>query len=314
MYNFTICRVLCDSKLKGIMILGFNENYEAYIKTQYPKNIAESLNVKPSDLMNVYTLHRMKKNEPNFFQMEIKEFTIASFFTGFSYKRYVGQPDLAITVFLSEDEINQDILPKDFEGMVRRLAHEILPLRATENDDHTIDELLKDYFIKLQNGELEPYWEEQSEEEVEGEKLTIDTIEIDAFTGQVSSEVEFSEDDESELKAEIVVQPKDNFSKDNLKIIEKQELEKEIKDLKTALSEKIEKIRELTKKIVDQQSDKSEREEWKTKYEELTKENDLLKENVSKLTEMVAQQNEEMEKQARDISKLKKDLAEKEMV
>ena len=294
------------------MILGFNVNYEAYIKTQYPKSIAESLNVKPSDLMNVYTLHRMKKNEPNFFQMEIKEFTLASFFTGFSYKRYVGQPDLAITVFLSEDEINQDVLPKDFEGMVRRLAHEILPLRATENDDHIMDELLKDYFIKLQNGELEPYWEEKSEEEVESEKITIDTTEIDAISKQVSSEVEFSEDDESELKAEIVVQPKDKFSKDNLNVIEKQELEKEIKELKTALSEKIEKIRELTKKIADQQSDKSEREEWKTKYEDLIKENDLLKENVSKLTEMVAQQNEELEKQARDITKLKKDLGEKE--
>ena len=54
------------------MILRFNENFEAFIDAQYPSALSENLHIKVSDLMNIYTLHRMKKDEPNFFQMEIK--------------------------------------------------------------------------------------------------------------------------------------------------------------------------------------------------------------------------------------------------
>ena len=77
-------------KLKGIMILRFNENFEAFIDAQYPSDLSESLKIRASDLMNIYTYHRMKKEEPNFFQMEIKDFNVASFFTGFSSKKFVG--------------------------------------------------------------------------------------------------------------------------------------------------------------------------------------------------------------------------------
>ncbi|MFX1340038.1 MAG: hypothetical protein ACFFDK_15615, partial [Promethearchaeota archaeon] len=72
--------------MRGIMVLGFNENFEAFIEAQVPDDLSKNLNLKASDLMNIYTLHRMDKNEPNFFQMEIREFTVASFFTGFSLK------------------------------------------------------------------------------------------------------------------------------------------------------------------------------------------------------------------------------------
>ena len=85
------------------MILRFNENFEAFIDAQYPNDLSESLNIKASDLMNIYTLHRMKEEQPNFFQMEIKDFSVASLFTGFSFKKYVGYPNHAITVILSDE-------------------------------------------------------------------------------------------------------------------------------------------------------------------------------------------------------------------
>ncbi len=47
--------------LKGIMILGFNKSPGAYVDTQYPSEISERLNVKTSDLMNLYALHRMRE-------------------------------------------------------------------------------------------------------------------------------------------------------------------------------------------------------------------------------------------------------------
>ena len=143
------------------MILRFNENFEAFIDAQYPSNISESLNIKASDLMNIYMLHRMEQEKPNFFQMKIKDFNVASFFTGFSFKKYVGYPNHAISVILSEEDLINEELAKNFEGMVRRIAFELL----NKKDEPNFIEMLKNHYIILGNADLEPYWEVSNEEE-----------------------------------------------------------------------------------------------------------------------------------------------------
>ncbi|MFX1259934.1 MAG: hypothetical protein ACFFAN_18955, partial [Promethearchaeota archaeon] len=259
--------------MKGIMILGFNERFEAYIVAQYPSDVSKNLNIKASDLMNIYTLHKMKKSEPNFFQMEIKDFSVASFFTGSSFKHYVGTPDYAITVFLSEDEINEDILPKDFEFLLRRIAYEILP-KKNDVDDSVFFDLLKKNYLMLKNGELEPYWEESTEEEIEASTTQTNVIEVvnkqdinkDEISEKTDNETEISEESESKLEAEVIVKSEEKKSDDYYDKLEKQVLEEEIEDLKILLNEKTEKIRELTKRITEIHSDKSDLEEGKLKY------------------------------------------------
>ena len=92
--------------LKGIIILGFSENSKAYIDTQFPSNICEFLKVTPQVLLNLTEEHMKRKMEPNFLNMIITEdVSVASFYTGFSFRHYVGKPDFSVTVFLSDDDI-----------------------------------------------------------------------------------------------------------------------------------------------------------------------------------------------------------------
>ena len=275
------------------MILRFNEEFAAFIDAQYPKKLSKTLKIKASDLMNIYTLHRKKMDEPNFFQMEIKDFNVASFFTGFSFKRYVGLPDHAITVIFSPEEMNNDNLPKDFEGMLRKIAYELLPLKY----DPDFNKILKEYYIILKNGDLEPYWEESIEEH------------SDEDIGDIVKELEpikekDKEKKELELKTEIITQSEDNFLEDRFDKLEKEVLEQEIEDYKMLLKEKSEKIRELTKRITGQHSGSSEIEDWKLKYEKLEEEKEFLNQNLNKLTTITSQQNQE-------INTLKKELNEK---
>ncbi len=275
------------------MILRFNEEFEAIIEGIYPKKLAKTLKIKASDLMNIYTLHRKKVNEPNFFQMEIKDFNVASFFTGFSFKRYVGLPDHAIIAIFSNEEMNGDNLPKDFEGMLRKIAYELLPLKY----DPDFKKILEEYYIILKNGDLEPYWEESIEENSE------------KVIGEIIKELEpipekNKENKELDLKTEINTQSEEDFLEDRFDKLEKEVLEQEIEDYKMLLKEKSEKIRELTKRITEQHSDSSEIEDWKSKYKKLEEENEFLNENLIKLTEITSQHNQE-------INTLNKELNEK---
>jgi hypothetical protein len=145
--------------LKGIIILEFDENDNFSISTQFPINICEFLKVDSKNLKPLSEQHLAKKMEPNYLEMKLTDsITVSSFYTGFSFRHYVGKPNYAIIVFLSED----DFLIDDFEGMMRRIAVELLPKKDALN----FDDIFGRYYDMLKNGELTPYWEETIEGEI----------------------------------------------------------------------------------------------------------------------------------------------------
>jgi len=273
------------------MILGFNENFEAFIEAQFPNGLYESFNLKASDLMNIYTLHRMDKNEPNFFQMEIREFTVASFFTGFSLKHYVGRPDYAITVFFSNEEMTQETSPidYDFEGKLRKIAYEIL----SKKDEQNSKELLKDYYVKLENQELEPYWDEYNEDEI---------TKLVPLPSKGISEETISESSPKHLAHIVTKQTNENSKDKDYYKLENEVLKIEIESLEMLLKEKSEKITELTQK--EKTPESSDMEDWKSKYEKLEEYNQILTENVDKLTEINSKYDKEIKRLTNNESEL----------
>ncbi|MFW9898554.1 MAG: hypothetical protein ACFFDO_04775 [Candidatus Thorarchaeota archaeon] len=198
--------------MKGIMILGFDENSEAFIDAQYPDDLFKSLNINMVDLADIHMLHWTNKKEPNFFQIEFRDHRVVSFFSGFSPGRYVGLPTYAITVFFETEEFEKVGIPKDFEGFLRRIAHIILPKKDNNPD---IDEMLKDFFLMLKNEELEPYWEELEEEETSilsaipardvNEEELLDEISADEkLIKEEVSEKKISQEIDSEAKTKFI--------------------------------------------------------------------------------------------------------------
>lgn len=293
------------------MILRFNENFEAFIDAQYPNDISESLNIKASDLMNIYTLHRMKEEQPNFFQMQIKDFNVASFFTGFSFKKYVGYPNHAISVILSDEDLKNEELAKNFEGMVRRVAFELLNKKSEPN----FIKMLKKFYIILGNGDLEPYWEESNEEEFNKVDIIPTEDKRDVPKQMELSQNLISEDTKPELKSkhESIIkrsQPDEELKK-RFDKLEKEVLEQEIKNFKMLLKEKSDKIKEITKQLTNQQSEISKIEEWKQKYEKFKKENEILTTNANNLTELSNQQKEKIDSQSEKLNQIMEDLNDK---
>lgn len=142
--------------MRGIVILNLNENSEPNIDVQYPENICDELAISTSGLMSLFEQHENVKTGPNYLEMQIKRnVSVASFFTGYASRSFLGKPDHAITIFLSDD----DTLPRTFEGQVRRIAFELLPKRQ-EPDFH--DQFVK-CFELLKRGELDPYYQQMLE-------------------------------------------------------------------------------------------------------------------------------------------------------
>jgi chromosome segregation ATPase len=103
--------------------------------------------------------------------MQIKRHvSVASFFTGHASRSFLGKPDHSITIFLSDD----DILPKTFEGQVRRIAFELLPKRDEPN---FLDQFVE-YFELLKKGELDPYYQQILEltQDLSSKKERIDDL------------------------------------------------------------------------------------------------------------------------------------------
>jgi len=142
--------------LRGIIILHLSKKSEPAIVVQYPENICEDLQISTSGLLSLIEQHKHVKTGPNYLEMQIKRnVSVASFFTGHSQRSYLGKPDHAITIFLSDD----DTLPKTFEGQVRRIAFELLP--NNENPEF-YDEFVR-CFELLKRGELDPYYQQMIE-------------------------------------------------------------------------------------------------------------------------------------------------------
>ncbi len=150
--------------MKGIVILNLDKKSELSIDIQYPHNICEELGVTESMLETVFDEHKRVRTGPNYLEMQIKrDLSVASFFTGHSSKHFIGKGDHVITVLLSDE----DMLPRNFEGQVRRIAFELLPKRKEKK----FKELFEKSYDLLEKGDLDAYWQEREEFEHEiGEK------------------------------------------------------------------------------------------------------------------------------------------------
>jgi hypothetical protein len=157
--------------LKGIVILNLDKKSELSIDLEYPQNICKELGITDSMLSTVFEEHKRVRTGPNYLEMQIKrDLSVASFFTGHSSKHFIGKGDHVITVFLSDE----DILPKNFEGQVRRIAFELLPDRKEKK----FKDLLAKSYELLEKGELDAYWQERKEfeEELGDKKEKIDDL------------------------------------------------------------------------------------------------------------------------------------------
>ncbi len=138
--------------MEGIIIIRYDETSGPRVDFQYPSDIIKKLKLKDSALVSLYEQHVKRRMGPNFLHKKIKKRVyVASFFTGFANKYHVGKPNYVLTIILSEN----DEVSKDFEGMVRRIAHELLPKRG----EPTFIDLFVDYYELLEKRELGPYWD-----------------------------------------------------------------------------------------------------------------------------------------------------------
>ncbi|MHA2392085.1 MAG: hypothetical protein ACXAEX_08940 [Promethearchaeota archaeon] len=157
--------------MKGIIISNLTKSSEPTVDVQYPEDICDILQISTSGLLSLFEQHKTVKTGPNYIEMQIKRnVSVASFFTGHSTRSFIGEPDQAITIFLSDD----DTLPKTFEGQVRRIAFELLPKR----EDSDFYDLLIQYFELLKTGELDPYYQQMLEltQDLSSKKERIDDL------------------------------------------------------------------------------------------------------------------------------------------
>jgi DNA repair exonuclease SbcCD ATPase subunit len=261
--------------VKGIIILGFEKYSKMRIDTQFPSNICEFLGVTTETLKGLVEHHMNKKMEPNYIELTLQdEVNVASFYSGFSFRHYVGNPNFAICIFLSQD----DILSNEFEGMMRRIAHELLPKREALN----FDDILGQYYEMLKKEELLPYWEEI----IEGE--------ISVITAKKKEE-----------ELDVVEEKK---SKDTKPVISK-DIKKKNSKLQELLDEKKSKIRELTRKYTELVSENTKKSEDIQSYKEEISEQYI---KLEKWSQQMADLNQNNAKLMADIKILNQKIEERD--
>jgi len=292
--------------VKGIIILGFEKYSKTRIDTQFPSNICEFLGVTPESLKGLVEHHMSNKMEPNYVELTLDdEVSVASFYSGFSFRHYVGNPNFAVCIFLSQD----DVLSNEFEGMMRRIAHELLPKREALN----FDDILGQYYKMLKSEELLPYWEEI----IEGETSIVTAAKKEDKKVEKGEKKEEELDSVGEKKSEDI---KPDLSREETDVKAKNA---ELQDL---LNEKKSKIRELTrkytelvsentKKLEDIQSYKEEiseqyikLEKWSQQMADLNQNNAKLMDDIKILNQKINERDDFLKEKERQIEALSKKL------
>ena len=275
------------------MILNLNKKSEPVVDAQYPQTICDDLGVTDSMLETVFDEQKSVRTGPNYLEMQIKrDLSVASFFTGHSSKHFIGKGDHVITVFLSDE----DILPRNFEGQVRRIAFELLPKRK----DKDFKNLFAKYYELLEKGELDAYWQERQEMEQDiGEKKE----RIDDLAQKVSMLVS----DRSEhlrnvqaLKNEVneLYQKLENWSVQMA----------ELNEYNATLTAK---TRELTKLTNNQKQELEQKNGQITKLRKIVRDKDEIEEGAEKLLEQIKRvkaENENLKNEIEKMNKTNKDL------
>jgi len=254
------------------MILAFDDDYKAHIDTQFPSNLDEFLGISQDTLSYLENEHMRKKMEPNYLELILEnELNVVSFYTGFSFRHYVGKPNYAITIFLSDDDNPSD----DFEGMIRRIAHELLPKREALN----FDDIFGKYYEMLKNEELTPFWEEI----IEGETSKVLPREKEENFAEKAEKETLND----EMKEEALM------ASSNTELINQfEEIKEKNQELEDLLEEKAKKIRDLT-----------------NKYTELMEEKNSINEEVESLKAEVSEQYIKLEEWSQQMADLNENNA-----
>jgi len=170
--------------------------------------------------------------EPHFAEVLLNnDVNVASFYSGFSFRHYVGKPNFAICVFLSQENVSNP----ELEGRLRRIAHELLPKREALN----FDDILGQYYDMLKKDELSTYWEEIIEGETRVVEAEVNKTEGEKQGKSLNEVVEKSEKRVQEIEGE-------NLLLGN----EYEEIKNKNRELEDLLEEKKRKIRELTRSCI----------------------------------------------------------------
>ena len=292
--------------MKGIIILGFGKYSKTRIDTQFPSNICEFLGVTPESLKGLVEHHMSNKMEPNYVELTLDdEVSVASFYSGFSFRHYVGNPNFAVCIFLSQD----DVLSNEFEGMMRRIAHELLPKREALN----FDDILGQYYEMLKKEELLPYWEEI----IEGETSIVTAAKKEDKKEKKVEKKEEELDSVEEKKSEDI---KPDLSREEADVKAKNT---ELQDL---LDEKKSKIRELTRKYTELVSENTKKleeiqsykeevseqyiklEKWSQQMADLNQNNAKLMDDIKILNQKINERDDFLKEKERQIEALSKKL------
>ena len=226
-----------------MVILKINGFDEPLITSQYPINICEFLKVNAETLSSITSKHLSSKDQPNFIETTLNpEIKVASLYTGSTEMNQVGELDHAIVVFLSED----DTLAEDFDGQLRRVAHELLPMMDALN----FDDIFGKYFEMLKTGELNPFRGDSSEKD--------SSVEAEATQGE-----DVSEPNEIQEMIEQIDTSTELYTQETEELGEVDLLKVKTIELEDLLAEKTNKIRELTTKYTELSFDQT------TKIEEI---------------------------------------------
>ena len=292
--------------MKGITVLGFNDKSEAHIETQFPSNICEFLGITSEVLKGLVKVHMDKKMEPHFAEVLLNnDVNVASFYSGFSFRHYVGKPNFAICIFLSQEDVSNT----ELEGRLRRIAYELLPKREALN----FDDILGQYYDMLKKDELSTYWEEI----IEGETSI---VEINNSVGEKQVKGVKEAVDKSEKKNQ-------GDSKENLLMAnEYDEIKNKNRELQDLLEEKKSKIRELTRKFTEIISGNAEHEEeiqslkdeiseqyiklekWSQQMADLNQNNAKLIEDLKILNQKIYERDEFIKEKEKSIEVLSNKL------
>jgi hypothetical protein len=253
--------------MKGILILSFHKQPGAFVDREFPKGITQDLGIDATDQNKIYSLHRMRNTRPNYLFLRAKNITIASYFSGFDLRQYVGRPNQCVSIILDNHEN-----PTIWEGQLRRIAFELLPILAdvrrdeiilsglsTESKYVTFDRYLADYFDNLKAGRIRPM------EEGEGEVLVGDGAKVDTISGNdsqpksmigtrpknltltaedVQKAAEMAKNQELKNHADPMIQ-----AAQQMDLMEKESLRNELRKMHEILSDKNNRIRALESQL-----------------------------------------------------------------
>ena len=279
--------------MRGIVILKLSKNSEPTIDIQYPEGIIEELQISISGLLSLFEQHKTVKTGPNYLEMQIKRnVSVASFFTGHSQRSFLGKPDHAITIFLSDE----GTLPKTFEGQVRRIAFELLPKR----DEPDFYDQFIECFDLLKKGELDPYYQQMVEL---SQDLSSKKVRINDLAQKVSLLVSDRSDhlrNVDALKDEIngLYVKMDNWSGQMA----------ELNEYNASLTVK---IKAFTQSSTQHKNDLKLKDEQITKLREVLKEKAEIEDGAEKLLEQIKQikiENENLHQEIEKVNETNKNL------